>query len=88
MNRFAAIAFLLICTSLHAEERRPNIILLYTDDQSLNCLGAMGNEHIQTPNMDRIAHRGVMFNNAFVTTAICWVHPGLSWIGRKCCWIF
>ena len=65
------IACLLICRSLQADERRPNIILMYTDDQALKCMGAMGNNHIQTPNMDRLAQRGVLFNNAFVTTAIC-----------------
>jgi len=51
--------------------RRPNIILMYADDQAQKCLGIMGNSHIQTPNMDRIAKQGVLFNNAFVTTAIC-----------------
>ncbi len=71
MKHFLAIVFFLICTSVQAEERRPNIILMFTDDQALNCLGAMGNEHIQTPNMDRLARRGTVFNNAFVTTAIC-----------------
>ncbi len=44
---------------------------MFTDDQSLNCLGIMGNKHIRTPNMDRLAQRGTIFNNAFVTTAIC-----------------
>ena len=34
-------------------------------------MGCMGNEHIQTPNMDRLAADGVLFTNAFVTTAIC-----------------
>ncbi len=71
MKLIVAIPFLILCTTLHADEQRPNILLMYTDDQALNCLGAMGNEHIQTPNMDRLAQRGVVFNNAFVTTAIC-----------------
>jgi arylsulfatase A-like enzyme len=44
---------------------------MYTDDQPQNCLGIMGNQHIQTPNLDRLAQRGILFNNAFVTTAIC-----------------
>ncbi len=52
-------------------KRRPNIILMYTDDQAQHCLGVMGNKHIHTPNMDRLAQHGVLFNNAFVTTAIC-----------------
>lgn len=58
--------------SVKAEQvRRPNIIMMYTDDQAQHCMGIMGNKHIQTPNMDLLARRGVLFNNAFVTTAIC-----------------
>jgi arylsulfatase A-like enzyme len=67
----AIILLLVACASLNAQERRPNIILMYTDDQPQNCLGVMGNLHIQTPNLDRLAQRGTLFNNAFVTTAIC-----------------
>lgn len=71
MKLIATLLLLLTCSSLHADEHRPNILLMFTDDQALNCLGAMGNEHIRTPNMNRIAQQGVLFNNAFVTTAIC-----------------
>lgn len=56
---------------LRAEDRRPNIVFMFTDDQPQSCLGFIGNEHIQTPNMDRLAAKGTFFNNAFVTTAIC-----------------
>ncbi len=71
MKQLAALIVGLLGTFLHAEERRPNILLMYTDDQALNCVGVMGNQHIQTPNMDRLARSGVIFDNAFVTTAIC-----------------
>ncbi len=67
----ATIVLLLTCSWLHGEDRRPNIVFMFTDDQPQNCLGIMGNNHIQTPNLDRLAQRGVLFNNAFVTTAIC-----------------
>ncbi len=61
-----------ICAEVEsAEVERPNILLIFTDDQPQICMGCMGNEHIQTPNMDRLAAEGVLFNNAFVTTAIC-----------------
>lgn len=50
---------------------RPNLIFLLTDDQRADTLGAMGNRIIRTPHIDRLAQRGVTFNNAFVTTAIC-----------------
>ncbi|MEM8734326.1 MAG: sulfatase [Planctomycetota bacterium] len=51
--------------------KRPNIIYLMTDDQRADALGGMGNPIIQTPNIDSMAREGVVFDNAFVTTAIC-----------------
>lgn len=56
---------------LRAEESRPNILFMFTDDQPQNCLGVTGNREIQTPHLDELARRGTLFNNAFVTTAIC-----------------
>jgi len=50
---------------------RPNVIFLLTDDQRWDALGAAGNPVIQTPNLDRLAAQGVLFENAFVTTSIC-----------------
>ncbi|MEO7309274.1 MAG: sulfatase [Chitinophagaceae bacterium] len=52
---------------------RPNIIFLLTDDQRWDAMGAMGNSIIQTPNMDKLANAGVLFQNAYVTTSICCV---------------
>ncbi|MGB4710766.1 MAG: hypothetical protein WBH28_20000, partial [Fuerstiella sp.] len=34
---------------------RPNIIFLFADDQRADTIGAHGNPHIQTPNLDRLA---------------------------------
>ncbi|NQT17466.1 MAG: sulfatase-like hydrolase/transferase, partial [Planctomycetes bacterium] len=61
----------LFTDSAAAEADRPNIIFLLTDDQRWDTLGAMGNEIIQTPNVDRLAAQGVIFDNCFVTTSIC-----------------
>lgn len=49
----------------------PNIIVLVTDDQRWDMLGAAGNAIIQTPHMDRLAREGVLFENHFVTTSLC-----------------
>jgi len=53
------------------KKQRPNIIFLLTDDQRWDTMGCMGNKIIKTPNMDKMAHNGVLFTNAFVTTSIC-----------------
>jgi len=44
---------------------RPNIALLLTDDQRADTIGALGNPHIHTPNMDRLARSGFVFRNAY-----------------------
>lgn len=50
---------------------KPNIIFLLTDDQRWDAMGCTGNSVIKTPNMDRLAAKGVLFSNNFVTTSIC-----------------
>jgi arylsulfatase A-like enzyme len=50
---------------------RPNILVVVTDDQRRDALGAAGNPVIRTPTLDRMAREGVRFENAFATTPIC-----------------
>jgi arylsulfatase A-like enzyme len=58
--------------SVQAESaNRPNILFVLTDDQRWDTLGCMGNPVIITPNIDRLAKEGVVFDNCFVTTPIC-----------------
>ena len=60
------------CSTLPtAQQARPNIVFLLTDDQRWDTLGCMGNPIVRTPNMDHLANNGVLFSNAFVTTSIC-----------------
>ena len=51
--------------------RPPNIIFLMTDNQRWDMLRCVGNDIIQTPNIDLLADRGVRFTNTFCTTSIC-----------------
>jgi arylsulfatase A-like enzyme len=51
--------------------RPPNLLFILTDDQRWDTLGCMGNPILETPNIDRLAADGVIFDNAFVTTSIC-----------------
>ncbi len=54
-----------------AEEKRPNLVFLLTDDQRNDTLGCAGHPIVRTPNIDRLAREGVRFENMFVTTSIC-----------------
>ena len=59
------------CRKSDREGKKPNIILFQTDDQRWDALGCAGNPVIQTPNMNRLASRGLRFAKAFATTPIC-----------------
>ncbi|RAI85791.1 sulfatase family protein [Algoriphagus yeomjeoni] len=61
----------LVSFNSFAQQERPNIIFILTDDQRWDALGFSGNDLIQTPEMDRLAAEGIYFKNAFVTTPIC-----------------
>lgn len=56
---------------VHAEVKKPNIVFIMSDDHRWNHTGFMGHPWIQTPNMDRMAKEGLVFNNAFCTTSLC-----------------
>jgi arylsulfatase A-like enzyme len=44
---------------------RPNILLLFADDQRADTIAAWGNPHIRTPNLDRLARRGTSFRGNY-----------------------
>lgn len=53
------------------QDRRPNILLIYTDQHRYDALGCSGNPLIRTPNIDRMAGEGVNISRGYVTTPIC-----------------
>ncbi len=53
------------------KDKSPNIIFIMSDDHSYQAISAYSNKLINTPNIDRIAKRGMLFTNASVTNSIC-----------------
>jgi choline-sulfatase len=73
---FAAVlaaTFLCFISASRAEEKQPNIVFFFADDQTTSTLGCYGNPVVRTPNIDALARRGTRFENAFVSHSICWV---------------
>lgn len=62
--------------------QRPNLILLYTDDQRFDGVGANENEIIRTPNLDRLMARSVRFTNAAVVMSLCSPSRAAALTGR------
>ncbi len=50
---------------------KPNVLVILLDDLRWDALGYAGHAHVRTPQIDRIAHEGVNFRNAFSTTSLC-----------------
>jgi arylsulfatase A-like enzyme len=50
---------------------KPNIIFIMADDHAYQAISAYDNKLIETPNIDKIAQQGVLFQRAFVTNSIC-----------------
>ena len=54
---------------------KPNFLFLFADDQAFNTIQALGNEHVSTPNLDKLVRRGLTFTHCF--------NQG-SWSGAVC----
>lgn len=60
-----------ICApALAAESQKPNILLICVDDLK-PVLGCYGDKNVKSPNIDRLAARGVQFDLAFCNQAVC-----------------
>ncbi|MDG2253389.1 MAG: sulfatase-like hydrolase/transferase [Opitutaceae bacterium] len=69
-QRMLFMLMLLASASLLAA-RKPNIVIIFTDDQQYDSYGANGRSNIQTPALDRLAERGVRFTNAHAALSLC-----------------
>ncbi|MGD2005021.1 MAG: sulfatase-like hydrolase/transferase, partial [Flavobacteriaceae bacterium] len=49
----------------------PNIVFIMSDDHAYQAISAYGHQLNETPNIDRIAQEGALFQKAFVTNSIC-----------------
>ena len=50
---------------------KPNVLWLCSDQQRFDTLGCYGNPFVQTPNLDRLAAEGVLFENAYSQSPVC-----------------
>jgi len=50
---------------------KPNILLLMADEHQACALSCMGHPIVKTPNLDRLAARGTVFENAYTPSPIC-----------------
>jgi len=54
-----------------ASDGRPNMVIALCDDLGYGDLGCYGHPHIQTPNLDRLAHEGVKLADCYAAAPVC-----------------
>ena len=69
-KKFLTCLLVATAAGLHAEDKKLNVLFLVVDDlrPELSCYG---NPVIKTPNFDRLAKRGMVFNRAYCQQAVC-----------------
>ena len=71
MKNFLTITLLVIAfTMVSIAQQKPNVLIFYVDDLRAE-LGCYGSKTAITPNIDKLASEGVLFNKAYTQQAIC-----------------
>lgn len=53
------------------KNNKPNILVIWTDEQRADTMKAYGNHHIHSPNLDKLANQSIVFENAYVSQSVC-----------------
>ena len=70
-QKLTVLLILLLLVSCSDRNKKPNIIFIMTDDHARQAISAYGSYRNETPNIDRLANEGMLFENAYVTNSIC-----------------
>lgn len=71
----------LLMSQLHGASERPNILIIFTDDQGYGDVGCYGNEVIKTPRLDQLAREGTRYTQFYVQPT-CAPSRSALWTGR------
>ena len=62
---------LIAADNVNQINKKPNIVLIMTDQHQAKALSIAGNLDVKTPNLDKLAKTGTRFTNAYVTFPLC-----------------
>lgn len=75
------LAVMMLAAIAGRSQQHPNILIVIADDWSRNA-GAYGDSYARTPNFDRVAREGALFNNAFCVAPTCTASRSAILTGR------
>jgi arylsulfatase A-like enzyme len=73
---------LMFMASCRKEKPAPNLVFIFSDQQSFDMLGCYGNQQIKTPNLDRFAREGIRFTHCFSNCPISTPFRGMLLSGQ------
>ena len=79
---FCVLAFLASGALINANAQRPNILIIFTDDQGYADLGCYGNTKNRTPRLDQLANEGTRFTS-FYSQTVCGPSRSALLTGRQ-----
>ncbi|GMQ30588.1 sulfatase [Algoriphagus confluentis] len=71
MKWILAKFLLIISVSAFSQSKKPNILLIVSDDLTTTALGAYGNSKVNTPAIDQLAKEGFLFENTYSQYPVC-----------------
>lgn len=71
MNKIRTVLIVCLIANVLFAQKKPNVIFILTDDLGYGDLSCYGATKISTPNIDKLAKKGIRFTNAHSTSATC-----------------
>src|SRR5688572_26756800 len=68
---FAVLTAMLLAAPVFAAAKSPNVVVFLADDLGWRDLGYSGSTFYESPNIDALAKRGMVFNNAYAACPVC-----------------
>lgn len=78
-----AVSGLCLLTSAAPKRNKPNLVFIFSDQQTFDMLGCYGNKQIKTPHLDEFSKQGVRFTHCFSNSPICTPFRGMLMSGQQ-----
>ena len=69
--KYLTLILVFLSVSTFAQSKKPNIIVIMIDDMGWRDVGFMGSKYYETPNIDALASKGMVFTDAYASAANC-----------------
>lgn len=74
--------FLLVSCGTEQEQKAPNLLFVFSDQHTFDMLNCYGNEQIISPNIDKLAEEGLLFNHCISNSPTCTPYRGMLMSGK------